>query len=353
MFCPNCGTQNPETAQTCSKCNFNLKGAAAPKFKGTMLMMNQPGGAQPPAPPAPPRPATGAVPSAGPSKLKGTMVGVAPPVPMPGAPAAPAAPVPTPAPMAAPPQEAASFNPTGQQVNPLGGTMVADNATPFSPPPAPGGFGSAPPPADPYGAPPAQAQGFGGPPPADPYGAPPAQQGFGGPPPGDPYGVPPQQGYGGPPQGGFPGAPPQQGFPPPQQDYGAQAQAGFNQAAQGIGQAADQMGNAFGGAMQQAGFGGAPMQPGPGAPMQGPGGEVNTTMPLILGIVSTLCCGLAAVCGIVAIVFSMQAKTLAQQGQLDAARAKVGTAKLLGFIGIGLGVVVDLIVVILQVVARH
>jgi hypothetical protein len=31
-------------ASTCTKCGFNLKGAAAPKFKGTMLM-NQPTGA--------------------------------------------------------------------------------------------------------------------------------------------------------------------------------------------------------------------------------------------------------------------------------------------------------------------
>src|SRR5215469_7935092 len=45
VFCPNCGTQNPDAAPICSKCNFNLKGAAAPKFKGTMLMMNQPGAA--------------------------------------------------------------------------------------------------------------------------------------------------------------------------------------------------------------------------------------------------------------------------------------------------------------------
>ena len=43
MFCPNCGTQNTETAQTCAKCNFALKTGAAPKFKGTMLMMNNPG----------------------------------------------------------------------------------------------------------------------------------------------------------------------------------------------------------------------------------------------------------------------------------------------------------------------
>src|SRR5277367_1663966 len=92
VFCPNCGTQNPDSAPTCSKCNFNLKGASAPKFKGTMLMMNQPGAAAPaapavPAPPAtaplggaggPPRPATGVPGAAGaagpPSKLKGTMV---------------------------------------------------------------------------------------------------------------------------------------------------------------------------------------------------------------------------------------------------------------------------------------
>ena len=37
MFCPNCGTQNQETASTCTKCGFNLKGAAAPKFKGTTI----------------------------------------------------------------------------------------------------------------------------------------------------------------------------------------------------------------------------------------------------------------------------------------------------------------------------
>ena len=325
MFCPNCGTQNPETAQTCSKCNFNLKGAAAPKFKGTMLMMNQPGGA-PAAPPAPPRPAGAPAAPApgGPSKLKGTMVGVAPPVPMPGAPAAP-----PPAPAFTPPPapEPAAFNPpgqAGQQVNPLGGTMVADNAPAYAPPPAPAG--------DPFGPPPGGAPGFGA--------APPAQ---------DPYGAPPGQ-YGG--QQGFPGAP-----PPAQPDYAGQAAAG-------IGQAANQMEQAFGGMAAQAGFGGAPQQPygappaggygAPGAaPMQQggpPGSEVNTTMPLVLGIVSTLCCGLAAVCGIIAIVFSMQAKTLAQQGQLDAARAKVGTAKLLGFIGLGLGLLTNIGVAIVKAV---
>src|SRR5271170_3628742 len=96
VFCPNCGTQNPEAAQTCTKCNFNLKGAAAPKFKGTMLMMNQQGAATPappgvPAPvPAPAAPVAGPGQAGGPprpmmqpapqNKLKGTMVGVAPPM---------------------------------------------------------------------------------------------------------------------------------------------------------------------------------------------------------------------------------------------------------------------------------
>src|SRR6185503_19109254 len=61
VFCPNCGTQNSETASTCTKCGFNLKGAAAPKFKGTMLMSQQPAMPSPaaaprPAPPAPPAP---------------------------------------------------------------------------------------------------------------------------------------------------------------------------------------------------------------------------------------------------------------------------------------------------------
>lgn len=37
MFCPNCGTENSEPALMCAKCGFNLKGASAPKFKGTML----------------------------------------------------------------------------------------------------------------------------------------------------------------------------------------------------------------------------------------------------------------------------------------------------------------------------
>ena len=280
MFCPNCGTENDEAATTCKKCGFNLKGAAAPKFKGTMLMMNSPQqgaprpagapapgpaapppAAQPPAaPPAAPGPAAG-----GRSQLKGTMLGVAPPPmgahgPPPAAP--PAQPptqqggfgalAPTPAqpfhaqqpPPAAPPQHAPPAHGGSPGVNPLGGTMVAD----------PAGMGFNPYGGGGYGAPPQQGAPQHGAPQhgAPPQGAPPHQGGYGSPPQG--YGAPPQGQPGFPPPGGFPpagggygsppGAPPQHGgygSPPAQGGYGQPAQQGY----------------------------GAPPQQGYGAPQQG------------------------------------------------------------------------------------
>lgn len=279
MFCPNCGTPNPETAQTCSKCNFHLKSAAAPKFKGTMLMMNQPGQA----PAAPPRPATGSAPSAGASKLKGTMVGVAPPspgipgvgtpVPAPspfGAPAAgafggpPAAP---PGQFGAPPPAPNVFGgaPPAQPVNPLGGTMAADQA----------GFGAFGAPQQqqqhqqsPFGAPPPAAQGwgdpqqqqaspFGAPPPAQPaYGAPPApdMRAYGQPPPQPGFGQPPPQaGYDQPNFGQAPPQQPQQPYgqpPPPQAPYGAPPPAG------GFGAAIGGLAAGMQGGLQQMGMAG-------------------------------------------------------------------------------------------------
>ena len=175
MFCPNCGTQNQENAQTCTKCGFSMK-SAAPKFKGTMLMMNQnaaglvkpgasaapaaappaAGGHQPttafgvppmaqgaaPSPAEPvgghqPTAAFGAPPSVGmgapsagaqppvPSRLKGTIVGVA-------APAAGAAPAPPPAFDAAPTYGA----PHGDPAQGYGAPEPAYGA------PAAGGYGT-------------------------------------------------------------------------------------------------------------------------------------------------------------------------------------------------------------------
>jgi hypothetical protein len=287
-----------------------MKGAAAPKFKGTMLMMNQPqvpnappAGAAPVAVPppgagSPPRP-MGAPPGASggpPSKLKGTMVGVAPPtaggapspvavppgaVRVPSAPAfAPQAPaMPTPAPGFAPPvaqtpapppppptnsmsDPGAAFNPPVPQggVNPLGGTMAADigsfaAAFPMGQPPPPGGQGG-------FGVAPNSPMGATAAVPAmGDYGA---GQGMGGygqqQPPVNPYGGPPQQQqqpqYGGDPQGGY-GQPPQQQQP----QYGQPMQAQYGQPPQQ---------QAYGQPPQDPGYGQPPQQQqGYGQPPQG------------------------------------------------------------------------------------
>ncbi len=316
MFCPNCGMQNTETALTCAKCNFQLKTAAAPKFKGTMLMMNQPGSI-PGAPPrpgsspgvaAPAPPAAGGAPASGsgftaeappigagapaasaafaaPSRLKGTMVGVAPPSfggPPSGGDAAP------PAFGAPPPADAHQTFGSAADANPLAGTMALDGPPNFAhipgapvvgaapafgaPPPDAGGFNP-----PPFGAPPPDAGGGFAPPlqpGADPYGASPG--GMGGPPQGghmggglSPYGAPPggdPYGAGAAPGGaGYGGLP---GGPPPHQDYGAPMNApmgpGFQQAGQQFGQAADQFGQQMGGGQMQPYQGGAPMMQQPG-----------------------------------------------------------------------------------------
>ena len=311
MFCPNCGTQNPETAQTCTKCGFSMK-SAAPKFKGTMLMMNQggptpgmpgprPGVGAPPPPAAPPPmspPASSfgsGAPSAGAaapnaSRLKGTIVGVAPP----NAGAAPAPPpgtaafeAPPPAGFGAPPPEAAPA-PGGDPLqfgsaagaNPLGATVSVDG-----PSGAFGGGDIGAPHQPAYGAPPdpnagmgasfpgalQNGGGFGAPPPNDAFGAAPPNDAFGAAPPNDAFGAPPAGGdagmvgtpggqYGAPPGGQY-GAPPggQYGAPPGAGGFGAPAQypqPGF-----------DPMNPGMGNAMQPYG-GGAPM----GAPGMMPGG---------------------------------------------------------------------------------
>lgn len=101
MFCPNCGTKNESTAEKCAQCGFDLRAKKpTPKFKGTVMMQQTPfaqgAGAeqkQSPGEQAAPaktgleRPQAGQTgqtgvqkgPSEASSKLKGTMMGVAPP----------------------------------------------------------------------------------------------------------------------------------------------------------------------------------------------------------------------------------------------------------------------------------
>jgi len=202
VFCPNCGTQNAEGSTACSSCGFNLKGSAAPKFKGTMLMNQGAMGGPPPG--APPTAAPGGFAPPAPAGMGTMLMNQDDFQPPPGA-QPPAAPAPG-------------------AVNPLGGTVAFDG-------PAPGGFGAPPAggglnlskPADPsggFGAPPGG--GFGAPPAGGGFGTPPAGGGFGGYPasgldlskPVDPsggFGGPPGGGFGGPPGGGF-GGPPGGGF---------------------------------------------------------------------------------------------------------------------------------------------
>ena len=225
--------------------------SAAPKFKGTMLMMNQTG-APPPAGPKPP-PAAGAgappsqlpsnvppgAPSAGavpahPSRLKGTIVGVA-------APAAGAAPAPpprfdpsfgVPPPVDAPDQHQFGAR---QGANPLGATVAfsEQHASAFGPSPygTPGGALHDEPP--PMGGPGA---GYGGPPQyAQPamggaYGAPqdPAAMGggYGGALPTQDQGAMGSGGMGG---GGMGGAGLGSGYGAPHQDHGQGAMGGYGQ----------------------------------------------------------------------------------------------------------------------------
>ncbi|MCA9588078.1 MAG: hypothetical protein KC657_22295 [Myxococcales bacterium] len=156
----------------------------------------------------------------------------------------------------------------------------------------PGGYGGPPPGG---GAPPG---GYGGPPPGG--GAPPG--GYGGPPPG---GGPP--GYGGPPAGGFgapPGYGPQGGFPPP----------------------------------------GGPMMP-------GAGGDVNTTLPLILNIVGLLFCSgtcIGFITSILGIVFAVQGGNAVKAGDVETGRGKAKLSWIMFIVSAALGVILYTIGFIMQ-----
>jgi hypothetical protein len=49
---------------------------------------------------------------------------------------------------------------------------------------------------------------------------------------------------------------------------------------------------------------------------------VNTTLPLVVSIVSILCCGIGLVGGVVGLIFSIQARSAVDQGQIEDARGK-------------------------------
>jgi hypothetical protein len=151
-----------------------------------------------------------------------------------------------------------------------------------------------------------------------------AAGGYGPPGGGGGYGGPPQGGggYGGPPQGGGGGG----GYGGPPQGGGG---GGFGQPP----------GGGYGGA---PGFGPAGGFPPPGGPMMpGAGGDVNTTLPLILNIVGALFCGwtcISFILAIVGIVFAVQAGNAKNAGDIATAEAKAKTSTLMFIIAAVVGV---------------
>ena len=72
------------------------------------------------------------------------------------------------------------------------------------------------------------------------------------------------------------------------------------------------------------------------------GGPVDTTLPLALSIVATLCCwgGLISLpLGIIGIVFSIQAINLQKIGDIEQARNKAKTATIMAGVAMGLGII--------------
>jgi hypothetical protein len=79
--------------------------------------------------------------------------------------------------------------------------------------------------------------------------------------------------------------------------------------------------------------------------MPGAGGDVNTTLPLVLSIISIVfCCGnIGLITGIVGLIFAIQAGTLKKNGDLEGARGKAKTATIIAGVGMGVSLVIGII----------
>jgi hypothetical protein len=77
----------------------------------------------------------------------------------------------------------------------------------------------------------------------------------------------------------------------------------------------------------------------------GGGGDVNTWLPLVLSILATLCCTscIGPILGIVGIVFTIQAMNAKKAGDMTTAASKAKLAIILGAVGIGLGIIANII----------
>lgn len=85
--------------------------------------------------------------------------------------------------------------------------------------------------------------------------------------------------------------------------------------------------------------------------MPGAGGEVNTTLPLILNIVALVFCStscIAPIIAIVGIVFSVQAGNMKKMGDVGGATAKAKSAMTMAIVALAIGFVLDVIFGILR-----
>jgi hypothetical protein len=71
--------------------------------------------------------------------------------------------------------------------------------------------------------------------------------------------------------------------------------------------------------------------------MPGAGGDVNTTLPLVLAIVSFFVCG-GGIFSIIGLIFAIQAGNMKKVGDMEGARKKAKTSMILTIVGIVLGV---------------
>jgi hypothetical protein len=88
--------------------------------------------------------------------------------------------------------------------------------------------------------------------------------------------------------------------------------------------------------------------------MPGAGGDVNTTLPLVLNIVGLLLCSgtcVGAVLCVIGIVFAIQGGNLKSTGDLETARKKAKTSMLMFIVSAALGVLAYVIIGVLQAVS--
>lgn len=73
--------------------------------------------------------------------------------------------------------------------------------------------------------------------------------------------------------------------------------------------------------------------------MPGAGGDINTTLPLILNIVAVvLCCGISFILGVIGLIFAIQGGNAKKTGDMETARAKAKTSLIMGIAALGVGV---------------